>query len=400
MFRMSLRIAIVGGSISGCTSAIEALRSGFQPTVFERSDEALRERGAGLGLPTGTAMALAERGYLTNEFPHVSIRHLAHSSSSGHAGRVPTFLEAVRWGHLSEKLRAMVPDDCYRQGVSVVAATEENKDEAELQFGDGTTACFDLVVFADGYRSLGRELVSPATPPNYLGYFLWRGVLPEHAMGTADFEATLQRVGFPGGHFFAYFLPSAEGEVAAGTRDLNWGMFIQCPPDRLADWLIDRFGASQTLSLPPGAMRETLQTTLKRDAESLLPADLLPVLNGSNDTFGQGIVSAFPDRYHRGRLCLVGDAGAVIPPFTTSGVFKGMRNAAELMSALAGNQDIAAALHSWDLQQQAMGARLKTLSQLMQQQLLDDVPDFGTFTQNDLERWWQPVQAALEHAMG
>ena len=98
---MSKRICIVGGSITGCTTAIAAQRRGTAPTVFEKSNGRLEERGAGLGIPSAVAVALRDQGYIEDGFPHVSIRALVHSSVSqgdardgGVAGSVPTFLEA------------------------------------------------------------------------------------------------------------------------------------------------------------------------------------------------------------------------------------------------------------------------------------------------------------------
>ena len=46
-----LDIAIVGGSIAGCTAAIELSRLGCRVSLFERSGEELKDRGAGLGVP-------------------------------------------------------------------------------------------------------------------------------------------------------------------------------------------------------------------------------------------------------------------------------------------------------------------------------------------------------------
>ena len=45
------RVGIVGGSIAGCTAAIELVRLGCEVTLFERTGEELKDRGAGIGVP-------------------------------------------------------------------------------------------------------------------------------------------------------------------------------------------------------------------------------------------------------------------------------------------------------------------------------------------------------------
>jgi len=42
-----------------------------------------------------------------------------------------------------------------------------------------------------------------------------------------------------------------------------------------------------------------------------------------------GIFTVTAPGYHRGRVCLVGDAGTLYPPFTGGGVFEAINNAVE-----------------------------------------------------------------------
>jgi 2-polyprenyl-6-methoxyphenol hydroxylase-like FAD-dependent oxidoreductase len=400
-----LRIGIVGGSIAGCTTAIAASRAGMQPKVFERSSDPLKDRGAGLGIPTATCIALRDQGYINDGFPHVPVRALEHSSrpraevyGRGIAGRVPTWLEALRWGHLYDRLRSLVPDEHYVQGEPVVSAGPDVAGEVELKLASGRSERFDLVVFADGYRSIGRGLICPGCRPAYQGYFIWRGTVPEREVDVEPFEEALQRVGYPGGHLFAYLLPNLDGSTERGRRELNWGMFLPASSDELADLLIDRFGERRELAMPPGHMRQNVEADLKARAETLLPDHLAQIVGVARDTYGQGIVAALPEQYHKGRMCLVGDAGAVVPPFTTSGVFKAMKNAEDLVSAIQAD-DLDLALQEWDAAQQRTGNGLKRLAALMGEHLIANVPDFSRFSQDDLNVWWSEIQRTLEEVM-
>ena len=46
-----LKVGIIGGSIAGCTTAIELSRVGCEVTLFERTGDELKDRGAGIGVP-------------------------------------------------------------------------------------------------------------------------------------------------------------------------------------------------------------------------------------------------------------------------------------------------------------------------------------------------------------
>ncbi|MDQ2812704.1 MAG: hypothetical protein M3Z75_12760 [Actinomycetota bacterium] len=61
-----------------------------------------------------------------------------------------------------------------------------------------------------------------------------------------------------------------------------------------------------------------------------------------------------PRSYARGRLCLVGDSGTLVPPFAGSGVLRAVASAASLADALADAPAVDDALRRWsDAQLQA-----------------------------------------------
>ena len=64
------------------------------------------------------------------------------------------------------------------------------------------------------------------------------------------------------------------------------------------------------------------------------------MIGRTTDSYVQLIYTARMPGYRRGRMCLVGDAGAVAQPFTGSGVFKGHANVAALLGALGQSLDI------------------------------------------------------------
>jgi 2-polyprenyl-6-methoxyphenol hydroxylase-like FAD-dependent oxidoreductase len=90
------------------------------------------------------------------------------------------------------------------QGAAVVSVREA-ADGIELLFKDQCSERFDLVVFADAYRSLGRGMINPGCETEYQGYLGWRGIAPvynqrciqgyEERSGTGFADSDRRRLG-------------------------------------------------------------------------------------------------------------------------------------------------------------------------------------------------------------
>jgi 2-polyprenyl-6-methoxyphenol hydroxylase-like FAD-dependent oxidoreductase len=179
------RIVVVGGGVGGLTTAI-ALRSvGIEARVLERAPE-LREVGAGIGL-WPNAIHVLERLGLGAE-----VRALGGGRLGGavvtHQGRrlsdQPAAVLEARWGaptiavlrsDLQALLRAALPEEAIVLGVEVTGL-DVGSDQVELSFAGGDRTTADLVVGADGLRSVVRAQMLGDGPPRYRGYTAWRGV--------------------------------------------------------------------------------------------------------------------------------------------------------------------------------------------------------------------------------
>src|SRR5580693_2551950 len=89
----------------------------------------------------------------------------------------------------------------------------------------------------------------------------------------------------------------------------------------------------------------------------MLPSVLFELARQINSAI-HAIYSVAPRSYARDRLCLVGDAGAVFPPFTSSGVLKAVANATSLADALAGAPAVDDALRRWSQAQLQVAAQV------------------------------------------
>ncbi len=393
-----MNVAIVGGSIAGCAAAIELIRAGHAVTIYERSKGALQGRGAGIGTPTRTLETLVARDLTGSDMPRLvaSDHPLAGRTSEreplGHiALTLPLDMALCNWGDLFSELRHRVPDEAYRSGLGVDSVSTDDPQRPVLQLDDGAEHPADLVLFADGYRSLGRWILFPESRLNYRGYVLWRGVLEEGELSdSAPLETALYRLHYKGlaGNAVFYFVPGRGGSVARGSRWVNWACYIPVPDADLPEFLTDSKGRRHDGSIPPGLMRPAEQDRLKRLMAEHLPPYFGDIVAASGGTFAQPIYTVVVPGYVVGRCALLGDAGSVAPPFTGSGVFKATQNAIDLADSLRAHGELETALSVWSARQTATGQRLAMLGKQMEDAFVWEAPDLSEMDEAQTRDWW------------
>ncbi|MDX1614570.1 MAG: FAD-dependent monooxygenase [Candidatus Promineifilaceae bacterium] len=403
----TLRVGIVGGSLAGCSAAILLSRAGHDVTIFERSKGVLVGRGGGIATPTQTFEALKENDIIDAYFPHTSASEMpfvGRTAPDDRLGRaawsLPIDLACFHWGTLWDNLRKRVPDSRYHNDRHVQHIKMADSETAVLQLQDGSDYAFDLVLAADGYRSLGRRLFFPNAIHTYRGYVLWRGLLPESAMNDGSpLGATLPRLSFPdlSGHLVIYFVPGFDGSVWEGKRLFNWAAYIPVPAEELSDFMIDRDGFERSGSLPPGTIRPEEVARLKRLMRANLPGYYADVVDKTEHTHAQLIYTVDLPAYAQQRVCLIGDAGIVVQPFTGSGIFKGYHNARDLVAALEAHEDVDQALAEWSSQQTEEAKRILTLGQQMEQAFIWEPLDFATADPATTAAWWRESVTFPEH---
>jgi len=390
-----LSVGVVGGSIAGCAIAIELGRLGHEVVVFERAGEELKDRGAGIVVPPPVLETFIARGLVDSDLPHLRVtatRKIAPSATDRRFGRTVWEQEAaactLKWGALFRSLRARVPDAAYRAGTAA-AALHDRGGTASIELAGGRTLEFDVVVCADGYRSPGRQALFPGTVPAYAGYVLWRGLLDERALDDPQpLEATSPWVGFAGGHASLYFVPGAGGGVERGSRQINWALYLPLPERELASFLTDADGTAHEASLPPGRIPAEREAALKRIAAERLPSYYAGIIGASTRTYMHAIYDCFVPAYRRGRICLVGDAGALARPHTGAGVLKAMHNCIALADALQSHAALDEALTAWDREETAYCNGLVTLGVQLGRALVLEAPDWSAMDETQMRRWW------------
>ena len=406
----TLRVAVVGGSIAGCTAAVALRRQGHTVRVFARRPGGLIGRGAGIIAPEPVIEARQARDLLDADLPGFRAERLVNSARADDGGRLgrspwaaPVAIRLLRWQDLYASLRRRLPDADIEYGRSVTGARPVGDGrEVELEVDGASAGRFDLVVFADGYRSLGRNLMFPEARLEYTGIAGLRGLLPErHLADAAPLEGALHRVRYPEGHFVFYLVPGDGGAMTPGERIVNWGVYLQVPAAELDDLLTDDTGERGFGSVPFGAVPRDRVARLRRFLAPHLPPYFADIaLSGHNSHALQAMFTMTLPGYRRGRMCLVGDAGMIAPPFTGSGVFKGMTNAVALADALAATDDTEAALAGWDREQTATGLSQLRLGERLADALIWHIPDFAAMDKAGMVDWWERASKFPEEVWG
>jgi len=110
------------------------------------------------------------------------------------------------------------------------------------------------------------------------------------------------------------------------------------------------------------------------------------VVQQSNSAI-HAIYSVAPRSYARDRVCLVGDAGAVFPPFTGSGVLKAVANATSLADALAAAPAVDDALRRWSGAQLQVAAQVMPFAEYGERSQVFEMPDLAAMPTAATNDW-------------
>ncbi|MFF5337460.1 FAD-dependent monooxygenase [Streptomyces sp. NPDC013181] len=391
-------IAVVGGSIAGCATALAVARGGAdRVTVLERADAELRDRGVGIGLQNDRYEELREAGYLAPEMPWAPLTRRVWSVRDADAlhgraiGRQPFPFRAYNWGSLWSELRRRVPEEVdYRSGAAVTAV-EPAGDGVTVRLADGHEERFDLVIGADGYRSVVREAMFPGVSPEYAGYIGWRGTT-EDVEGLPSDGLDAHNLVFPGGHCMSYRIPDGTG----GHR-LNWVLYTTPPQtDGLHPDL------RTPTSLPPGRLNSELTDWLRALVAEHFPPFWAAKILGTpaGTTFIQPIYDLVVPHYTSGRMALVGDAASIARPHVGAGSVKALQDATALEAAWIAGDDWKDVLERYDAARGPVGSAMVGLARRMGSTQVEATPDWSAMGQPEFDAWWQEQNSGSDRSSG
>lgn len=316
-----LTAVIVGASLSGLATALALSRVGATVTLLERVDDFAR---------TGAAL-----GSVDNDL----IDQLTGQDDGGRNGDAN--LTVQTWAAVHRRLQEAVTRDPRIEVMrgTRVDSVDQDADSAWATTSSGVTWRADLVIGADGHRSVVRRAVSADHPhATFAGYVLW--------VGLSAAPATIQRHQWPRGieilpaddsYLFGYPLPGDDGSNSPGRRQLGWGWF-----DSSRNQLFRDCGAVTgdivQHSLRNGAIPDGVLEGLAADARIRWPDPWRGAILDSiarRAVTGLPIAEYVPNRMAKGRLALVGDAAHVPTPMTGSGFRTSVDDALALARSVA-----------------------------------------------------------------
>ncbi|OKK22030.1 hypothetical protein AMK16_02000 [Streptomyces sp. CB00455] len=410
-------VAVVGGSIAGCAFATALARAGAgEVVVLERTRGRLADRGVGLCVNDERAVELAASGALPAGIAAHRLERRRWvvrdpGGAGGAGGRLiweqPFPFHSYHWGLLWRGLREAVPPGVvYRQGEAVTgvartgtpapgagagagagaafATTAGARGEgAEVRLASGAVERYDLVVGADGYRSVVRAAVCPESRPHFAGYVCWRGNFDAARLaelgGAADpVPEAVTTVCFPGGTCVIYHIPGPEG------LRVNWVLYAAPPQD-------GRLRFDDPTSFPPGALTPELAAQLG----ALLEREFPPywgralALTDPADTFVQPIYDLEAARTTAGRLLLAGDAASVVRPHNTSGAAKALQDATALADGWRRSGSFDELVRRYQRARGPAGRELVALARRLGRAQVERTPDWAAMNARQMAAWWQ-----------
>ncbi|OAL49667.1 FAD/NAD(P)-binding domain-containing protein [Pyrenochaeta sp. DS3sAY3a] len=330
---------VIGGSISGLMHALVLKSLGRNVVVLElRSRDQLHARAAGLSMwpnaqkliskyalginlnsiaiRNDTVQILDADGVLLAEVPvsenvktsswsaiHSLLRNACEKDEVGH-GKVSFRFECKACEIIEQKNRVEVAYEA--------SCNESNKTEKLLA---------NLVIAADGTRSVLRTQMIPEIEPQYAGYLAWRAKFPEEDTPEqlrGVLTGSLVKTMFESSYILAYLTPGDTGTMEPGKRYVEWCWYDHCeyPSSTFSEFMTDANGIRHNVTVPASSLRLDMwnaQLLRRKDIlpplwTTILSATKAPLLTAIR-SFDNSIAS-----FYNGKVLLVGEAYTQVRP--------------------------------------------------------------------------------------
>jgi len=353
------RAIIVGGSMSGLLAGLMLLPRGWDVEIFERVESELSGRGAGIVAQPELMATLTNLGIEVHQLG-VEITQRKILDAEGRVvceAHCPQVLTS--WERVYRLLRDAFPAERYHRGQGLTRF-EQTRKGVIAHLGAESRDC-DLLVGADGLRSIVRQQCEPQLGPLYAGYVAWRALIPEHTFPDRVHRELFETMCFclpPGEQFLGYPVAGPNNDLRPGYRRYNVVWYR--PADEqgeLPSLLTDARGVRHEISIPPPLIRQEPIAALRAAAERLLAPQCREIVRLIEEPILQPIYDLETPRMAFGRVAIIGDAAFVARPHVGAGVSKAAGDAAALASALE-SADVKAALQNFEAARLPFGRRI------------------------------------------
>lgn len=321
-----MRTIVIGAGIGGLTGALALKQKGIDVAVYERS-AVLADVGAGISLWPNALKALYQLGLrpALDGVSFVSMDGALRSKDGTILSRTTADQFIARLGlpvvvfHRADLLAVLV-DAARDIPIHTGHECRDLEDAADgviVRFANGASAASDVLVGADGLRSVVRDRLGVPGALRYSGYTAWRGIAPFDTAGLMAGE-TLgpgQRFGLApihGNRVYWYAtdnVPEGQREPPLETKTRLMRLF--------ADW-------HEPI---PELIRSTGEEAILR-----------------NDIYDRDPAA----RWGSGRVTLLGDAAHPMTPNLGQGACQAIEDALVLAHHLSIGPDIASSLRRYE----------------------------------------------------
>jgi 2-polyprenyl-6-methoxyphenol hydroxylase-like FAD-dependent oxidoreductase len=392
------RAIVVGGSMSGLFAASLLRNAGWHTDVFERSDVELRGRGAGITTHADLIQSLERSGAELKDLGVTVHERIALDAQGKVIERLPYEQIVTSWDRLHQIMRATLPMGTHHLGYNL-RNIEQDADSVTAIFENGERVTGDLLVGADGFRSVVRNLFAPQVQPIYAGYVVWRGVAEESDIPRDAHEAVFDKFAFflpPKNKNIGYPIAGPNNDLRPGHRRFNWVWYRPVDKSELADMLVDEDGVPHSVSIPPPKIRADLIVRLKDDARGFLPPPMRDILSCVARPFFTPIYDLLVERMVYGRVALIGDAAAVARPHVGMGIAKAGTDAEVLADALARDSDLFEGLAQFERERLPIAAKAVAQGQSLGEYMVENVSP-GEDANSEHWREFHSIQGILKH---
>ncbi|AHG65178.1 FAD-dependent monooxygenase [Advenella mimigardefordensis] len=348
----SVKIAIVGAGLGGAAAATLLQNAGFEVEVYEQAPEFSR---LGAGIHVGpNAMKVFRRMGLEKQLEQMGSHPDFWFSRDGNSGE---YLSRIPLGEWARKEYGASYITIHRgdmhalQMSSIKPGTvhfgkkletlEDDGDQVQLGFADGTRVTADIVIGADGIYSKIRETLLGVEAPTYSGWVAHRALIRgENLVKFADEFEDCVKWWTEDRHMMVYY--------TTGKRDEYY--FVTGVPHEAWDFQGSFVDSSQEEML---AAFEGYNPTVQNLIRSTENITKWPLLNRNPLPI-----------WSRGRLVMLGDACHPMKPHMAQGACMAIEDAAMLTRCLeaTGLSDYRTAFELYETNRKERASKVQSVS--------------------------------------